>query len=97
MGNSALVAYPAEVSGAEVNFRNALFLRCWPFGSSFLKVENFPYFGSKLRFAKLRPVLGPIGAAGGCVGGAVMGGAVGLISSALMGVGAELLGSCFRL
>lgn len=40
---------------------------------------------------------GPIGAAGRCVSGAVMGGATGFISGALMTAGAELLGSCFRM
>jgi hypothetical protein len=41
-------------------------------------------------------VAGPIGAGTGCVGGAVMGGASGFISGAVMSATAELLGSCFR-
>jgi hypothetical protein len=41
-------------------------------------------------------VAGPIGAASGCVGGAVMMGASGFISGALTGLAGELLGSCFR-
>ena len=46
------MAEPVEVSGVEVNLGSSLPTLVIVVS---MKVENFPYFGSKLRFAKLRP------------------------------------------